>query len=31
MSVTLMLIIIGAVLGILAYRRWNKNRKQPVA
>ena len=31
MSVTLMLIIIGAVLGILAYRRWYKNRKRPVA
>jgi len=47
MSVTLILIIIGAVLGILygdevayegsgfaasqAYRRWNKNRKRPVA
>lgn len=31
MSVTLMLIIIGAVLGILAYRRWSKNRKRPVA
>jgi len=31
MSVTLILLIIGAVLGVLAYRRWNRNRKRPVA
>jgi predicted transporter len=31
MSVTLMLILIGAGIGIAAYRKWNQNRKKPVA
>lgn len=30
MSVTVILLIIGAVLGVLAYRKWRNSRKRPV-